>query len=460
MNGFTLDATWCRPGDRGWVAGGSPRRLWRLGGGGRRVADALEGAQMLPGGHESLTARLVDAGALHPQPGPVAASTVSVIVPTRHPDPSRLAALVTALRNEVGPHADLVIVDDASEPAVTAPTGARVMRSDVNLGPGGARNLGMDHTTGDVVVFVDDDVTPQPGWLTPLLGHLHDETVVAVAPRIRGPHIDPQAPWRERVEQVRSPLDMGAQPSLVRHGGRVPYVPAAALVVRRPALVSVGGFDATLRFGEDVDLVWRLAGAGGQVRYEPASVVRHRTRPTWWGWLRQRFQYGTSAAALARRHRGALAPVRLGRRQGVFAVAALLCRPVTLVVAAAMVMWSRRDLARLLQAKQLPDANRWATRWSVQGHMAGVRQVADALWRTWWPVAFLTALANRHARRGVVMAGVIATWESLRWWRATPELDPVRVAVAARLDAAAYGAGVWWGAWRSRTWEPLLPTTE
>lgn len=424
------------------------------------MADALERGEALPAGHETLTARLVDAGALHPRPGPVAASTVSIVVPTRHPDPLRLVTLVTALRDEVGPHADIVIVDDASEPGVMAPVGARVIRSDVNLGPGGARNLGSDHTKGDVVVFVDDDVTTDPGWLTPLLGHLHDDAVVAVAPRVRGPRIDSKAPWRERVEQVRSPLDLGAQPSLVRQGGRVPYVPAAALVVRRQAFGSVGGFDATLRFGEDVDLVWRLAATGAQVRYEPASVVRHHTRSTWWGWLRQRFHYGGSAAALAQRHPGALAPVRLGRRQGVFAVAALMCRPVTLMVAAVMVMWSRRDLAHLLQAKELPDAEQWATRWSVQGHVAGARQVADALWRTWWPVAIVAALTNRHARRGVVVAGVITTWESLRWWRATPVLDPVRVAVAARLDAAAYGAGVWWGAWRSRTWEPLLPTTE
>ena len=44
---------------------------------------------------------------------------------------------------------------------------------------------------------------------------------------------------------------------------KVSYVPTAALLVRRAALDSVtpgGGavFDPALRYGEDVDLVWRL----------------------------------------------------------------------------------------------------------------------------------------------------------------------------------------------------------
>jgi mycofactocin system glycosyltransferase len=458
MNSFVRDPTWCRLGDGSWVAGGSPRRLWRLGAGGRRVADALDDGAPLPAGHEQLTRRLVDAGALHPRPqAPTAALAIAVVIPTRHPDQANLAALTAALRAEVGAHSTIVIVDDASQPPVTAPAGAQVIRNDVNLGPAGARNRGVRHTDSDVVVFVDDDVIAEPGWLAPLLGLLNDEAVVAVAPRVRGPQVNRQAPWRERAEQVRSPLDLGAQASLVHRGGRVPYVPAAALVVRRTAWDAVGGFDTALRFGEDVDVVWRLAAAGGQVRYEPASVVRHRTRPTWSGWLTQRFHYGTSAAALAQRHPGALAVVRLPRRQWVGAVAALIPRPVTMVAAAVMLVWSGRDLTRLLHAKELPDAGRWATRWSAQAHTAGVRQVADALWRTWWPVSLAAALVNRHARHGVMVALAITVWGDMRWWRATPALDPVRVTLAARLDAAAYGAGVWWGAWRRRVWEPVLP---
>ena len=89
----------------------------------------------------------------------------------------------------------------------------------------------------------------------------------------------------------------------------MPFVPTTALVVRRTALDAVEGFDETMRFGEDVDFVWRLATAGWTVRYEPRVQVGHPGRPTTGAWLRQRFDYGTSAAPLARKHGTAVAPL-------------------------------------------------------------------------------------------------------------------------------------------------------
>ena len=85
-------------------------------------------------------------------------------------------------------------------------------------------------------------------------------------------------------------------------------MPAAALVVRVDALRSIGGFDADLRVGEDVDLVWRLDEAGWRCRYDPRAEVDHLPRPTLAAWAAQRMSYGRSAAPLALRHPGALAP--------------------------------------------------------------------------------------------------------------------------------------------------------
>ena len=71
---------------------------------------------------------------------------------------------------------------------------------------------------------------------------------------------------------VRRSISARARPGS-RPLTRVAYVPTAALVVRRAALG--GGFDETMRYGEDVDLVWRLVEAGHRVRYEPAVQVAH-----------------------------------------------------------------------------------------------------------------------------------------------------------------------------------------
>ncbi len=455
---WTTDATWCRPGDGAWVAGGTPRRLWRLGPGGRRVADAVERCEVPPDGHEALTRRLVAAGALHPTPrAPQAcgAATVAVVIPTRNPDQQALATLVGAVRTELGDTADIVVVDDASNTAVTEPSGARVIRTEINLGPGAARNLGVQHTDADIVVFLDDDVMPEPGWWGALVGHLGDAAVVAVAPRVTGPAPERHTPWWARSEQIRSPLDLGWAPAPVFPGGRVPYVPAAAFAVRREAFLAAGGFDPDLRYGEDVDLVWRLASDEVQVRYEPASVVRHRTRDSVGAWLQQRFHYGTSAASLALRHPGTVVALRLSRRQAVFTALALLCRPASLGAAAGVAGWSMRDLARMLRERDLPDATRWALVWATDAHVSSVRLAASAVWRTWWPVALVLGAASRATRRPLAAMLVITVASDLRWWRRTPVMNPVQFLAARRLDDVAYGAGVWWGCLRQRSWEPL-----
>lgn len=91
----------------------------------------------------------------------------------------------------------------------------------------------------------------------------------------------------------------------------MPYVPTAALLVRRAALEGVGLFDPALRVGEDVDLVWRLHDSGWSTRYDPRTVVVHEGPIGWSGWLTRRHRYGTSAAPLAARHRGRLTPLVL-----------------------------------------------------------------------------------------------------------------------------------------------------
>jgi hypothetical protein len=96
----------------------------------------------------------------------------------------------------------------------------------------------------------------------------------------------------------------------VRPGSRVPYVPTAALVVRRAALPSPP-FDPDLRYGEDVDLVWRLHDRGWSVRYDPRTVVRHAEPDRWRAWLARRHHHGTSAAPLADRHGDRLTPLVL-----------------------------------------------------------------------------------------------------------------------------------------------------
>ncbi len=185
-----------------------------------------------------------------------------------------------------------ITIDDGSTPPLAGAT----HRLPVRRGPAAARNAARPFVDTELVAFLDADVEAPDGWLEPLLAHFDDPKVGLVAPRVTG--------------ETGSPLDLGDEPARIRSGTRVSYVPGAALVVRVAAFDAVGGFDPTLRFGEDVDFVWRLDEAGWRCRYEPAGAVWHEPRATLAERLRQHAGYGTSAAPLALRHPGALSPVR------------------------------------------------------------------------------------------------------------------------------------------------------
>jgi hypothetical protein len=126
---------------------------------------------------------------------------------------------------------------------------------------------------------------------------------------------------------------MGAHASIVRPGSRVPYVPGAALIVRRTA--AAAGFAADMPVGEDVDFVWRMAAAGWRIRYEPAAVMGHQHRLRLRSWFARRKDYGTSAAALELRHPGTVRPLYVSGWTALAWLAAASGRPAAAATAGA-----------------------------------------------------------------------------------------------------------------------------
>ncbi len=395
---YVLDQSWQRFGST--VMAGSPLRLFRLTAGGVEVVGDVEAGRDVAASR--LMRRLLDAGAIHPVVGDAATFTpddVTVVTPQlggrRHVD-GRLT------------------VDDGSEP----PLDGADVRLPENRGPAAARNAARPLVTSPIVAFVDADVELPPAgdWLAPLLAHFADPRVGLVAPRVAG--------------EPGSPLDLGSEPARIRAGTRVSYVPAAVIVVRVEAFDAVGGFDESLRLGEDVDLVWRLDEAGWSCRYEPAVQVWHQPRATWRGRLGQHRAYGTSAAPLALRHPRALAPMRSNGWTAAVLGLGLLGRP-----RAALAVAGTSAAALVGKLPGVPASTEFAL--AARGHLAATRQLATAVRRAWWPLVAVAALMSRRAR-WLALAAVAADV------RATP-------------TDLAYATGVWAGMRRHRTLAPILP---
>jgi mycofactocin system glycosyltransferase len=435
----------------GVLMGGSPLRLVRLSDRAMAMlacwtAGAPVGERR---GERRLARRLVSAGLCSPRPteptlGP---DDVTVVIPVRD-RPEQLQGLLARL-----PGLSCVVVDDASSDAtrteaIARSFDARFIGLSTNVGPSGARNAGLAVVGTPLVAFIDSDCQPGANWLAPLLGHFDDPMVAAAAPRIVPASVDPPT-WLSRYEAVRSSLDRGAQAGLVRPLSPIPYVPSAAIVIRR-GLAERDLFDPGLRGGEDVDLVWRLAEAGWDVRYVPTTTVAHAGPVDTGTWLTRRLFYGTTAGPLARRHPDALSPLRTSAWSAATWALLLARRP---VLAAVVLAASTAVLARRLE-RLVDHPVKVASTIAGGGTARSALPALNGLTRAWSP-ALLVALCFRRTRRAAALALVVP---ALADWASNPgDLDPVRYAAFHVADDAAYGVGLWRGCLQARTLRPLIP---
>jgi mycofactocin system glycosyltransferase len=363
----------------------------------------------------------------------------------------------------------IVIVDDGSPESLTnlaaERSGVRVLRHDHPRGPAAARNAGAAVVDTPWIAFLDADTLPEPAWIAAMMGHLSDpataagrdaKQVVMAAPRIYPLPGTGGAAWFE--ERVCA-LDLGGVPTDVGVGRAVSYVPSAALLVNAEAFRRVGGFDESMRVGEDVDLVWRLA-EFGRIRYLPDVRVGHRPRGSLVAALDRRRVYGTSAADLGRRHPGALRHVDVSVWSFAPWLIGVVLHPLLGVAAAAgtvaIAPWGMRDLS----AKH-------ARRLATEGHLRASGALGRWLIRPMLPATIVAVLCSpRIGRRLMATAaaglGYLVAMD-VRAARLTTDSQRtiIRLAVeslvARTLDDAAYSVGVWQGVFTQRTLEPVLP---
>ncbi|MFI8089485.1 mycofactocin biosynthesis glycosyltransferase MftF [Streptomyces sp. NPDC086080] len=442
------------------LLGGHPARLLRLS---PRARPLLTGrtVRVRDAASALLADRLLETGladpvvrALPPLPAQGAddAASCTYVIPVRD-RPRALARLM----DSIPAGSPVIVVDDASHrpdlvSAVAARHGALLVPLAENVGPAGARNAGLRLVTTPYAAFVDSDIVLTHRTVPTLLRHFHDPRVAMAVPRITGLATPGASGWLGRYESVRSSLDLGPHAAAVRPGTPVSWAPSACMVVRVDVLTQAGGFDATMRVGEDVDLCWRLIRDGRRIRYEPSAEAAHdhRARPS--AWFTRKAVYGTGAHPLARRHPGNIAPAVLAPWSTALVLALLAQRRWSVPVAASVWAVATVRIAGKLRSTGRPV--RHAARLTADGAVSALAQGSALLTRHWWPLTFIGCLTSRRMRRAAALAAV--TDIALEYRRDT-RLDPVRYGIARRLDDLAYGTGVWISAVRGRSTAALRP---
>ena len=232
--------------------------------------------------------------------------TASIVICTRH-RPQDLATCLASIRDEIASGREVVIVDNGPDSETEAMVRAHprvryVVESRAGLSR--ARNAGIAAASGDVVVFIDDDVRPEPGWIAPLLRRFQERDVGVVCGLVLPEALETDAQIGFQYELGFG--GMGVLPLRFdaefvgdwRRGVPVWNIGAGAnMAIRRRTALDLGGFDERLGpgaaggCGDDSEFWHRVLFAGHAAIYEPLSVVRHRHRRDWRALEQQAYGY-------------------------------------------------------------------------------------------------------------------------------------------------------------------------
>ena len=163
--------------------------------------------------------------------------------------------------------------------------GVRWQALGVNRGFGAGANRGVSATTSEFVFVGNPDLIVEPRCLKTLRAALADDNHLAIV----GPRVcDLDGVMYPSARSFPSLLDAAGHGflGLIWKGNpwskrylrpdRIDWISGTAMLIRRSAFESVGGFDESyFMYVEDVDLSWRLNEQGWKVALSRDAVVRH-----------------------------------------------------------------------------------------------------------------------------------------------------------------------------------------
>jgi glycosyltransferase involved in cell wall biosynthesis len=254
--------------------------------------------------------------------------TVSVVIPT-HNRRTAVARLLRALAGQLpidGGFEAIVVADGCTDGTADALAGVSwpfplIVVEEPPSGAAQARNAGAERATGHLLLFLDDDVEPQPDVL-----RAHVSFHARCAGGVGIGDLPPRVVESGFFGTILRGWLIGMFDGPRARGHRYIYrnLLSGHFSIASDRFEAIGRFDPALRCHEDWELGYRAIEAGLELRFLPAAVAYHHDATTLAKTQRRRFDDGVADVQLIRRYPELAADLPPARpRQGGFVARAL-----------------------------------------------------------------------------------------------------------------------------------------
>lgn len=204
--------------------------------------------------------------------------SLSIIVPC-YRENDQLPRCLAAIQQAITPEVEVLVVCDGGDfewaARIAKEHGAVSLHQETNKGPGAARNLGAQHASAELLLFLDSDVIMAPDVIERVLAAFsQDPGLTGLMGSYDDAPDDPGFFSQFKNLQHHYVHQKGGEEAFTFWG--------ACGAIRRDAFLAIGGFDE--RFDrpsiEDIELGYRLTAAGHRLALRREIQVKHLKRWT------------------------------------------------------------------------------------------------------------------------------------------------------------------------------------
>ncbi|MDD5567054.1 MAG: glycosyltransferase [Patescibacteria group bacterium] len=213
---------------------------------------------------------------------------ISVIIPVFNGDHYISDCLSAVFNQQTKESYEVIVVDDGSTDRTAKIVGHFPVRYyyKKNGGPASARNLGLQHARGEIIVFLDADCQPIPTFFEVAIKNLARKDIDALKGFYRTKQTEPIALFAQAEYEYK-------YRRLLRFP-TIDFVDTYAAVYRKEVLINEHGFDElfSMASGEDIELSYRLQSHGYKLKALPDLIVYHSHPDTLLKYFRRKYWVG------------------------------------------------------------------------------------------------------------------------------------------------------------------------